>query len=127
MMNDFSEAPAASLAQIAQDMHVPSEKLSSTLGLNAAQLELKFEYGGKLTKDEDLLVSGLRSLICQIELMVRESGDPVGFDAAAWLGEWMYLHIPALGGRTAASYMNTLEGQRYIANLLLTMQTGAYV
>lgn len=127
MTRDFSEVPASELMRLASAMKVPTKTLSSTLGLNVAQLELKFEYGGKLTEAEADRMAGLQSIIRLVQGMVFEPDNPSDFDAAAWLGEWLYLRLPALGGRTAASYMSSGDGQKLIADLLRTTTTGAYV
>jgi hypothetical protein len=58
--------------------------------------------------------------------MVEESGDPAGFDAAHWVADWLAKPLPALGGATPASYMDTFEGQKLVAELLSMSQSGAY-
>ena len=58
--------------------------------------------------------------------MVEESGDPKGFDAARWVSEWLTSPLPALAGATPASYMDTFEGQKLVAELLAMSQSGAY-
>ncbi|MYM95718.1 MbcA/ParS/Xre antitoxin family protein [Duganella vulcania] len=54
------------------------------------------------------------------------SGDPTGFDAEHWLAGWLAKPLPALGGATPASYLDTFEGQKLVAELLSMMQSGAY-
>lgn len=61
-----------------------------------------------------------------VERMVRESGDPDGFDAAGWLDKWMMAPIPALGGNTPQSVVDTPEGFAQVKTILLCMQSGAY-
>jgi uncharacterized protein (DUF2384 family) len=58
--------------------------------------------------------------------MVEQSGNPAGFDAARWLSNWLSKPLPALGSETPASYMDTFEGQRLVADLLSMGQSGAY-
>ncbi len=58
--------------------------------------------------------------------MVEESGQPQGFDAAAWVAGWMDRPVPALGGMKPAEMMDTAEGQSIVANLLSRAQTSAY-
>jgi uncharacterized protein (DUF2384 family) len=58
--------------------------------------------------------------------MVEESGDPTGFDAGHWVADWLGNPLPALGGATPASYMDTFEGQKIVAELLSMSQRGAY-
>lgn len=55
-----------------------------------------------------------------------ESPEPSSFDAAQWLADWLARPLPALGGATPASYMDTFEGQKLVAGLLSMSQSGAY-
>lgn len=41
---------------------------------------------------------GIASLIAQIQTMIEESGDPLGFDAENWVARWLDRPLPALGG-----------------------------
>ncbi|WP_207539663.1 MbcA/ParS/Xre antitoxin family protein [Sabulicella rubraurantiaca] len=65
-------------------------------------------------------------LVALVHRMVAESGNPEGFDARAWLANWMQAAIPALGGRTPQSFMDTEEGRALVTNILGRMQSGAY-
>nr|WP_302474469.1 MbcA/ParS/Xre antitoxin family protein [Roseococcus sp. MDT2-1-1] len=65
-------------------------------------------------------------LVTLVQTMVAESGDPAGFDAAAWLANWMQRPVPALGNRTPLSFMGTEEGRDLVKQILLRMQSGAY-
>ncbi|MEO5810509.1 MAG: MbcA/ParS/Xre antitoxin family protein [Rhodanobacter sp.] len=65
-------------------------------------------------------------LVRLAQKMIDESGNPEGFDASAWLANWMQRRVPALGGRTPASYMNSTSGRKTVATLLRQMQWGAY-
>lgn len=66
-------------------------------------------------------------LLGQVETMVSESGDPDGFDAAAWLSRWLNEPLPAFGGRCPAVFLETTEGQELVAVTLSCMQSGAYI
>ncbi|WP_293880590.1 MbcA/ParS/Xre antitoxin family protein, partial [Sphingomonas sp.] len=69
---------------------------------------------------------GLAELLGQVEAMVEESGSPEGFDAGAWLTNWLRRPVQALGGAKPIEYLDTIKGQMLVAKLLLQMQTGAY-
>lgn len=76
-------------------------------------------------------VSGVRKrdfdrLVCVVQKMVDESGNPVGFDAASWVARWLDGPIPALGNKTPASYMRSAAGRKVVMNLLRQAQSGAY-
>lgn len=65
-------------------------------------------------------------LLEQVGEMVRQSGDPAGFDAAAWLPRWLSEPLPALGGARPIDLLNTAEGEAQVCTILARMQSGAY-
>lgn len=65
-------------------------------------------------------------LIAQVQRMVRESGNPEGFDAAAWVSRWLDTPVPALGGQRPIDLLDTTEGQAKVVTVIAQMQTGAY-
>jgi uncharacterized protein (DUF2384 family) len=69
---------------------------------------------------------GIARLVGQVHQMVVESGDPEGFDAAAWVAQWLETPLPALDGEKPATFMDTADGQALVATLVARMQTGAY-
>ncbi len=118
--------PAEVVGILSGKMSTPKEWLIATLGLSRATLSRKERERKALSKDESERVLGVQALIGQVEHMVRESGDPGGFDAAKWLSEWLRTAVPALGGNTPAGYLDTIEGQKLVSNLLAMGQSGAY-
>lgn len=118
--------PASMVAELSSTMGMSKELLLGSLGLSRATISRKEKDGTALSKDESERVLGLAALIGKAQTMVEESGDPTGFDAAHWLGDWLAKPLPALGGATPASYMDTFEGQKLVAELLSMMQSGAY-
>jgi hypothetical protein len=69
---------------------------------------------------------GVAQLVCQVQQMVKESGDPEGFDAAAWVAQWLESPLPALGGEKPATFMDTADGRARVSELMARIQTGAY-
>lgn len=69
---------------------------------------------------------GMDKLVRQVQVMVEQSGNPTGFDAAKWVAHWVNEPSPALGGKIPATYMDTVEGQELVSNLIARMQSGAY-
>jgi uncharacterized protein (DUF2384 family) len=59
--------------------------------------------------------------------MVQESGDPVNFDARAWLARWLTEPLPAFGGVRPADLIDTMEGQSMVSVALAQIESGAYV
>ncbi len=107
-------------------MGMSKELLLGSLGLSRATISRKERDETVLSKDESERVLGIASLIGKAQSMVEESGNPDGFDAARWVANWLSKPLPALGGATPASYMDTFEGQKLVSELLSMGQSGAY-
>jgi putative toxin-antitoxin system antitoxin component (TIGR02293 family) len=118
--------PAKRVGVLAGCMDMTTAVLLETLGLARATVTRKVRQDDSLSVDESERVLGIESLIGQVAAMVRESGDPNDFDAAKWVSVWLTTPLAALGGKTPASYMDTVEGQKLVSNLLATAQSGAY-
>ncbi|MDQ1919934.1 antitoxin Xre/MbcA/ParS toxin-binding domain-containing protein [Massilia pseudoviolaceinigra] len=118
--------PAARISQLSSRMGMSKEQLIHSLRLSRAAINRKERDGALLSSDESERVLGVETLIGMVQSMVEESGNPEGFDAARWLATWLTQPLPALGGATPASYMDTFEGQKLVAGLLSMMQSGVY-
>ena len=118
--------PAASIGQLSTRMGVAKELLINSLRLSRATISRKEREGSVLSSDESERVLGVETLIGTVQTMVEQSGNAEGFDAARWLSGWLVQPLPALGGATPASYMDTVEGQKLVAELLTMSQSGAY-
>ena len=105
---------------------IPIPVTSQALDIPISTLNRKAKNGETLGPGESERVVGLARLIGQVQTMVEESGDPTGFDAAAWTARWLNEPLPALGEAKPAEFMGTMEGQRLISNLLARTQSGAY-
>jgi putative toxin-antitoxin system antitoxin component (TIGR02293 family) len=118
--------PATSVGQLSEVMGISKETLIGFLGLSRATLNRKVQNNQPLSRDESERVVGVQTLIGQVQAMVEESGVAEGFDAAKWVSRWLSEPLPALGGQKPADYMDTIEGQKLVANLLAMAQSGAY-
>lgn len=118
--------PAASVGQLSKRMGVSKEYLINSLRLSRATINRKEREGIVLSSDESERVLGVETLIGMVQTMVEQSGDPAGFDAPRWVSTWLAQPLPALGGATPASYMDTFEGQKLVAEILSMSQSGAY-
>ena len=97
-----------------------------TLGLARATVDRKIRDNKLLSPDESSRVLGMASLVGQVQSLVAESGNADGFDAGAWVSNWLEQPVPALGGRRPAELMDTSEGQAIVSRLVTQMQSGAY-
>ena len=118
--------PASVISSLSARMGLSKETLLSSLGLSRATISRKEKDAVLLSKDESERVLGVETLISMVQTMVEQSGDPTNFDAARWLARWLTGPLPALGGATPASYLDTFEGQKLVAKLLSYIQSGAY-
>lgn len=112
--------------RMAVEMDMPEYRLWSLLGLPRSTMNRKVKQQKTLSPEESERVLGMATIIGQVETMVRESGNPEGFDAAKWVAEWINTPVPALGGRKPAELLDTVHGQNLVAKVLAMSQTGAY-
>ena len=120
------KVPAIYVDQIADVTSVPKERLVRILDLRRATIARKIREGEMLSTDQSERVLGLERLIGQVAVMVGDSGDSTGFDAARWVGDWLEQPIPALGGAKPADYMDTIKGQELVSRLLAQSQAGVF-
>ncbi len=118
--------PAATVFNVALDMKKPNEWLYQTVGISRSTVERKARRDAPLSAAESSRVFGMARLVGQAQVMVEESGDPEGFDAAAWVAKWLEQPLPALGGEAPRVFMDTTEGQAIVSSLLARAQSGAY-
>jgi putative toxin-antitoxin system antitoxin component (TIGR02293 family) len=107
-------------------MGLPKERLYTAMRLPRATVNRKLQAKQTLSPDESERVLGVARLVGQVEAMVRDSGEPEGFDAARWLAEWLERPNPALGRKRPAEFLDTADGRVLISDLLSRMGSGAY-
>lgn len=119
--------PADVINQVAHRMHVHKQVVYDVLSLPRSSMDRAIANKGRLSKEHSERLLGLQTLVKLVEKIVEESGDPTGFDASSWVGQWLERPQPALAGARPADYMDTMEGQRLVQGLLLKAQAGVYV
>lgn len=119
--------PARRIGELSGAMNVPKERLVDSLGLSRATVNRKAQRGEALSREESERVVGMQALIGQVQAMVAGGGAlDADFDSARWLAQWLAQPLPALGGDTPASYLDTVEGQKLVSKLLAMAESGAY-
>lgn len=118
--------PAKHIDALAERMKIPKESLIDALRHSRGSVNRKARAQESLSQNEAERVLGVEYLTGQVEKMVAESGNPEGFDAAQWMSGWLLSPVPALANKTPASYMDTIERQKFVSSLLAMMQSGAY-
>lgn len=107
-------------------LRVPQGEALTALRIPVATVNRKARTNAPLSPAEGERVLGVGRLLGQLQAMVRESGSPEGFDAAAWLSAWISGPVPALGGARPLDLMDTMTGQALVSQVLAQMQSGAY-
>lgn len=114
------------LIETGEEMGVAKEKMLSLLHFTRATVNRRIKTKEALPTEYSERIIGLQKLIGQVEIMVAESGDPTGFNAAHWVADWLERPVAALNNAKPADFMDTIEGQELVSSLLAKMQSGAY-
>ena len=117
---------AVDAKRVVADLAIAQGPAFAALKLSAATVNRKAAQGKALSLDESERVLGVVRLIGQVQAMVEESGVPKGFNAARWIARWLEEPLPALGRRRPLDFLDTMEGQALVADLLAQAQSGAY-
>lgn len=67
-----------------------------------------------------------QELIDLVQQIVEESGCTEGFNAQAWLQEWLAAPLPAFGNRHPGDLLKEPGGLALIQSTLLQIQSGSY-
>jgi len=109
-------------------MHIPSSRFYRILGIPRATAEKKVSSGELLAGRGGCAAIGMIKLLSTAQAVVSNSTTPraKGFDTAKWLGEWIELRQPALGGRKPADFLDTPTGVKVVLRLLGSIESGSY-
>ena len=118
--------PATAVAELSAAMGRTQDEIMTTVGLSRTTVHRKAQKAEVLSPNESERVLGLQALIGQVCQMVPAQAVHDGFDPARWLGCWLTRPQPALGAEKPAAYMDTVEGQKLVSNLLMMAQSGAF-
>eukprot|EP01032_Pedospumella_encystans_P011363 gene11363-13215_t len=108
------------------DMGITKSSLYITLDFPPSTMKRKTSKDELLPTALSERMIGLQKLIGQVQTMVEESGNPKGFNAAHWIAQWLEQPLGALGGQKPAHFMDTIQGQELVSDVLARMQSGAY-
>jgi putative toxin-antitoxin system antitoxin component (TIGR02293 family) len=118
--------PARTIVWVSEEMGVTKESLYNALHFSRATVNRRIKNDKALSTEDSERLIGLQKLIGQVKVMVTESGNTEGFNAAHWVAEWLNEPNPALGQAKPVDFMDTIEGQALVSSLLAQMQSGAY-
>lgn len=118
--------PATDAKRVLSSFSLTQAVLFSALNLSIATINRKALQAKNLNQEESERVLGFAKLIGQIEAITAGADDTEGFDASAWLSQWISEPLPAFGGRKPIDFLDTMEGQNLVSDTLAQMQSGAY-
>jgi putative toxin-antitoxin system antitoxin component (TIGR02293 family) len=118
--------PARWLRELASATDLSRTTLCELLGLKLSTINRKLQQNLLLSPDESERLMGLQRLIGQGEALVRDCGDPEGFEASLWLAGWLQQPQGALGGARPARYLDTADGRDQLSRLIGAQGSGSY-
>lgn len=118
--------PATTVANLAKALGLSARKLAALLKISPSMVSHRRRTQRPLRAEHCALLMGVARMVVDVQTMVEESGDPTGFDAAAWLARWLTRPLPALGWERPADRLSTPEGQQTVSDVLGRMKSGAY-
>lgn len=118
--------PANYVETLVRNAAITKELLYQLLALRRATIDRKIRLHERLSSDESQRLLAFTELVGEADRIVRESGNPEGFDAATWVPRWLNAPHPALGGQRPGDLMDTEDGRALVYRLLIQQQTGAY-
>lgn len=119
--------PAHWLRMLATAMELSRTALCELLGLKLSTINRKLQHHLLLSPDESERLMGLQRLIGQAEALVRDCGDPEGFEASLWLAGWLQQPQASLGGARPARYLDTADGREQLSRLIGAQGSGSYL
>ena len=114
------------LRDMAAEMDIPVARLRAILGVTKASMAREAAGPARVTGMASQAALNMARLLGMANGIVARSTAAEGFDASRWLGEWIELPQPALGGRRPADLMDTPSGAGAVARVLGAIESGAY-
>jgi putative toxin-antitoxin system antitoxin component (TIGR02293 family) len=116
------------LKDLSRSMDVPQLHIFEMIGVPKATAEKKVSSGEVIAGSGGQAAIGMAKLIAKARSMVANSTAPEakGFDAARWLGKWLDVPQPALGGRRPSELVDTPTGLDIVLKLLGAIESGTY-
>jgi len=107
-------------------LDIQQNVLLEVLGVPKATYTKKVRERTNFTGAPGYSVVGLADLVNFAEDMLVGSDVPKDFNVEAWVGDWLQVQQPALGGKAPAELMATPSGRDTVRRLLGAIQSGAY-
>jgi uncharacterized protein (DUF2384 family) len=116
------------LKDLSRRMEISQLHVFDMIGVPKATAEKKVAAGEVISGSGGQAAIGMARLIAKANEMVANSTAPQArnFDAAKWLGKWIDIAQPALGGRKPSELLDTPTGLDVVLKLLGAIESGAY-
>jgi len=117
------------LKDMARQINIPVLRLYDIVGVPKATAEKKASENEVIAGAGGQAAIGMARLLGIAQAIVDNSTSALArdFDAAQWLGRWIELPQPALGGRRPADLLDTPTGINVVARVLGAIESGAFV
>ncbi len=121
--------PGIFVKDLSRRMAVPTSRFFTILGVPKATAEKKAASGQLINGSAGVAAVGMIRLVGMAQDMASngQADGAADFDAAAWLGKWIELPQPALGGLKPAALMDTPTGVEMVSRVLGAIESGAYL
>jgi putative toxin-antitoxin system antitoxin component (TIGR02293 family) len=116
------------LKDLSKRMEISQLHVFDMIGVPKATAEKKVAAGEVISGSGGQAAIGMAKLIAKASEIVANStaAEAEDFDAAKWLGRWIDLPQPALGGRKPSELLDTPTGLEMVLRLLGAIESGSY-
>jgi putative toxin-antitoxin system antitoxin component (TIGR02293 family) len=120
--------PGRLIKDLSTRMKLPTSRMFGILGLPKATAEKKAAQGESVAGSAGYSAIGMAALLAKAQEIAADSAgtEKAPFDAGEWLGRWIELPQPALGGRRPSELLDTATGVQVVSRLLGSLVSGAY-
>ena len=116
------------LKDLSKRMEIFQLHVFDMIGVPKATAEKKVAAGEVISGSGGQAAIGMAKLIAKAQDIALNSTakEAKEFDAAKWLGRWLEIPQPALGGRKPSELVDTPTGLDVVLKLLGAIESGAY-
>ena len=116
------------LKDLSKRMEISQLHVFDMIGVPKATAEKKVAAGEVISGSGGQAAIGMAKLIAKAKDIALNSTakEAKEFDAAKWLGRWLEIPQPALGGRKPSELVDTPTGLDVVLKLLGAIESGAY-
>jgi putative toxin-antitoxin system antitoxin component (TIGR02293 family) len=116
------------LKDLSARTNITFQRISEILGIPRATAADKAKTGAAITGAGSHAAVGFARLLARAQQIVDNSTavEADEFDVPRWLGEWIEIPQPSLGGRRPADLLDTPSGLDAVMRVIGALESGAY-